>query len=235
MTYEAILLEKSANIGYVTLNRPQVLNAINFQMRQELAEAFAQLEIDPEVRVVVLSGAGKRAFSVGADIKEFDRPQAELGWEKWSSIGISDKPIIAAIQGYCLGAGFQMVLRCDLRIATQNAQFGLPEITLGIMTSDGGSQRLPRLVGITKALEMTLTGEMITAQEAYDFKLVNKVVPNEELLPVTKKLAEVIASKDPDLVKIYKKAIYRGSDLPLNSALELEQHLAQIANKKLRS
>ena len=234
MNYQAINYEKKDFIGHVVLNRPQVLNAINAQMRKELVEVFSVMEGDPEVRAVIMSGAGERAFSGGADIKEFGTRPVEETRTGWDKVGnLFGKPVIAAVHGFCVGGALQMVLKCDIIIASEDAQFGLPEIDLGIMVSDGGTQRLVRLIGPNKTLEMVLTGGRITAQEAYNFGLINKVVPREELMPLAQKMAKSIANKDSRLVQYYKEAVYRGRDLPLEAGLELERDLAKMAKTEM--
>lgn len=224
---ETVIYEEENGVGYIRLNRPQAMNAVNFKMRNELAEIFSRVSNDPVVKVIVLMGAGEKAFSVGADIKEFSTPQAVLGWDRWSTVGISEKPVIASIHGHCLGAAFQLILRCDIRVASRDAQFGLPEINFGVMVSDGGSQRLPRLIGLPKALEIIWTGNSISAQEAYDFGLVNRIADNhEELLTITKKIAESIATKNTKLTRIYKNIVHQGMSMPLEEALQLEHKYA---------
>ena len=232
MDYHYILYNKRDNAGYVELNRPEKLNAINAQMRKELIEVFSIMESDPEIKVGVISGVGEQAFSVGADIKEFNTPAMEENWEGWEKVGTLSKPVIAAIHGYCLGGALQMVLRCDLRIASGDAELGLPEVKMGVMVHDGGTQRLSRLVGLTKALEIILTGERISGQDAYNSGLVNKVVPREELIPAVEKMAKSLTQKDPDLLRLCKEAVYKGYNLPIETALKMEKEIAEIANAK---
>ncbi len=230
--FEVIIYEKRNNIGYVTLNRPQALNAYNIQMRDELYQVLGAIKDDSEVRVVVFAGAGERAFCAGADLTEFLTAPSpviarQVRWERdvWGLFLSIDKPLIAALHGYVLGDGIEIALCCDIRLASEDAQFGMPEPGLGIIPAAGGTQTLPRTINKAKALEMLLTGKWINAEEALRLKLVNQVIPRKELLPRAEELANKIAAYDPIAVSYAKQAIIRGLDLSLEQGLELEARL----------
>ncbi len=231
--FETIIYEKKNDVGYVTLNRPQALNVYNMQMRDELYQVLGAIKDDPEVRVAILKGAGERAFCAGADLSEFltaPSPVAarEARWERdvWGLFLSIDKPLIAALHGYVLGSGIEMALCCDIRVASEDAQFGVPEMGLGIIPAAGGSQTLPRLIGRGYALEMLLSGRWVRAEEACRLKLVNRVVPREELMPTVEKLANKIKAHSPVALSYAKQAINRGLDLSLEQGIELEGRLA---------
>jgi enoyl-CoA hydratase len=229
MPYETLLLEVSNNIATITLNRPHVLNALNAAMLRELDELFATLQSDPEVRVILLRGAGDKAFAAGADISEFAALDAASGEQMvarvnriFRRIETLGKPIIACIQGYALGGGCELALACTLRLAAETARLGQPEIKLGIIPGYGGSQRLPRLVGPSAALKMILTGDPIDAAEALRIGLVDEVLPAAGLMPRAIELATRIAAMPPLAVTAALEAVTQGTDLPLDQALALE-------------
>ena len=233
--FETILYEKYDGVGYLTLNRPQALNAYNIRMRDELYQALEAIRDDDDVRVVILKGAGEKAFCAGADLTEFLTAPSpiiarQVRWERdvWGLFLSIPKPFIVALHGYVLGDGVEMCLCCDIRIASEDAQFGTPEMGLGIITAAGGSQTLPRVVGQAHALDMLLTGRWIKAEEALRMKLVNKVVPRTDLLPTVQRLADKIKSYDPRAVSFAKQAIIRGLDLSLERGLELEARLGKL-------
>jgi len=235
--FEVIIYEKSNDIGYVTLNRPQALNAYNLQMRDELYQVLGAIRDDPEVKIAIFRGAGERAFCAGADLTEFlSAPSPVVArqarWERdvWGLFLSITKPLIAALHGYVLGSGIEIALCCDIRLASEDAQFGLPELGLGIIPAAGGSQTLPRMIGRAKALEILFTGRWITAKEAHRLKLVNQVVSRPDLLPVAEKLARKIRDYDPIVVSCAKQAINRGLDLNLEQGLELEAKLSGFFN-----
>ena len=237
--FEVIIYEKQNDIGYVTLNRPQVLNIYNLQMRDELYQVLGTIEDDPEVKVVIFRGAGERAFCAGADLTEFltapSRVVArQVRWERdvWGLFLSITKPLIAALHGYVLGDGIEIALCCDIRLASEDAQFGVPEMGLGIIPAAGGSQTLPRVIGRAKALEMLLTGQWIKAKEAHRLKLVNQVVPRHDLLPAAERLANKIKAYSPTAVSYAKQAITRGLDLSLDQGLELEARLGRCLKKR---
>jgi enoyl-CoA hydratase len=232
--FETIIYEKQGGIAYITLNRPQALNAYNIKMRDELYEVLGAVRDDPEVAVVILKGAGEKAFCAGADLTEFltaPAPvfarQARFERDVWGLFLSIARPCIAALHGYVLGSGIEMALCCDIRLASEDAQFGLPEPGLGIIPAAGGSQTLPRTIGRAAALEMLLSGRWLTAAEAYKLKLVNRVVPRADLLPEAEKLANKIKSYNKTAVSCIKQAVTRGLDLTLAEGLELEAGLGR--------
>ena len=231
--FETLIYEKEGTLALVTLNRPRVLNAFNIQMRDDLFEVLTAIRDDDEVRVALLKGAGEKAFCVGADLSEFltapspvAARQIRFDRDVWGLLLNIPQPLIAVLHGYVLGSGIEMALCCDLRIASDDAQFGLPEVELGIIPAAGGTQTLPRAVGRACALEMLLTGRRIDAREALQRKLVNRVVPADRLLETARGMAEKIAARDPDIIKGIKKAVMDGMDLPLAQGLDLEKMLA---------
>ncbi|MFC1970468.1 enoyl-CoA hydratase-related protein [Chloroflexota bacterium] len=237
MTYETIIYEKKDKIAYITLNRPRVLNAINGQMFREMHEALYDVRDDPEVWVAIISGAGDRAFSSGHDLKEDTDEGFEEEWKTsfWkprspSIFGTLEiwKPLIAAINGYCLAGGLEVALACDMRIATESACFGMSEVLRALVPGQGGVQRLPRVVPLAIAMELLLTGDMIDAQEAYRIGLVNKVVSFPELMPTAETLAGKICNNGPLTVRAIKESAMRGLDLPLEHALRLNSTLTHI-------
>ncbi|MBN1176914.1 MAG: enoyl-CoA hydratase/isomerase family protein [Dehalococcoidales bacterium] len=232
--FEVIIYEKQDGTGYITLNRPQALNAYNIRMRDELYEVLGAIKDDPEVRVVILKGAGEKGFCAGADLTEFlTAPppvmarRARFDRDIWGRFLSIDIPFIAAMHGYVLGSGIEMALCCDIRLASEDAQFGLPEPGLGIIPAAGGSQTLPRTVGRAAALEMLMSGRWLTAAEALKIKLVNHIVPRDELLKEAEKLAEKVKSHDTAAVRCIKQAVVRGLDLTLAEGLELEAQLGR--------
>jgi enoyl-CoA hydratase len=213
MTYNHIMLTKEteSKIAVIQLNRPQVLNALNFELMDELLHALQTLERDEEALAIVLTG-NEKAFTAGADIKEFAARNsaqmlAENPLEKWQRIEKFPKPLIAAVSGYALGGGCELILMCDIVIASETAKLGLPEVNIGVMPGAGGTQRLTHLIGKFKAMELILTGRTIDAQEAFALGLVSKVVPAAEYLEEAKRVAREIASKSPIAVRAAKEAV----------------------------
>ena len=230
--FEVIIYEKNAGTGYITLNRPQALNAYNIRMRDELFEVLGAVRDDPDVQVIILKGAGEKAFCAGADLTEFlTAPppvfarQARFARNVWERFLGIDKPFIAALHGYVLGSGIEMALCCDIRLAAADARFGLPEPGLGIIPAAGGSQTLPRVVGRAASLDMLMSGRWLTAEEALKIKLVNRIVPREQLLTEADKIADRIKSFDATAVRLVKQAVTRGLDLTLEEGLKLEENL----------
>ena len=230
--FEVIIYEKQNDIGYVTLNRPEALNAYNLQMRDELYQVLGAIKDDPEVKVAIFRGAGERAFCAGADLSEFLTAPSpviarQVRWERdvWGLFLSITKPLIAALHGYVLGSGIEIALCCDIRLASEDVQFGLPEVGLGIIPAAGGSQTLPRLIGGAQALEILLTGRWIKAEEAHRLKLVNQVVSRHELLPAAERLANKLKAYSPIALSYAKQAITRGLDLSLDEGLALEANL----------
>ena len=227
--FEVIIYEKQNEVGYVTLNRPHALNAYNIQMRDELYQVLAAIRDDPDVKVAIFKGAGERAFCAGADLTEFLTAPSpiiarQVRWERdvWGLFLSITKPLIAALHGYVLGDGIEIALCCDIRVASEDAQFGAPEMGLGIIPAAGGSQTLPRVVGKAHALDILFSGRWIKAEEARRLKLVNKVVARADLLPAAERLANKIKAYDPMAISYAKQAITRGLDLSLGQGLELE-------------
>ncbi len=232
---QTIIYEKRNGMGYVTLNRPEVLNIYNIQMRDELYQVLKAIKDDPEVIVAIFRGAGERAFCAGADLSEFlTAPSPVIArwarWQRdvWGLFSSLPQPLIAAVHGYVLGSGIEMALCCDLRIASEDARFGLPEVSLGIIPAAGGTQTLPRTIGRAKSLEMLLTNHWIGAEEALAVGLVNRVVPRKELLPTAEVLAKKIMSLRPIAVRCAKEAIRRGSEMSLREGFELEKQMANL-------
>lgn len=220
MAYETLLYEKRHAIGYVTINRPEKLNALNRTVMQELLECFQGLQKDNDVRVVILTGAGDKAFAAGADINELavqtpvvGKETALRGQKVLDLIEDLGKPVIAAINGFALGGGCELAMACTLRVAAENARLGQPEVKLGLIPGYAGTQRLPRLVGKCRALEMILTGEPVTAPEAHRIGLVNQVVPPPELVAAAEKLAEKIIANAPLAVKFVLEAVNHGMEM----------------------
>jgi enoyl-CoA hydratase len=229
MEYVNLLVSVSERIATVTVNRPKSLNALNPATVRELSAAFAEIADREDVGVVVLTGAGEKAFVAGADISEmrnFNAVQALefalFGQGVLERIERLPQPVIGAINGFALGGGCELAMACDLLIAADTARFGQPEVNLGIIPGYGGTQRLPRLVGRNIAKEMVLTGEMITSQRAYEIGLVNRVVPQAELMGAARETAAKILSKGPIAVRTAKMAMNRGLDLDLSNACALE-------------
>ncbi|HEY9681688.1 MAG TPA: enoyl-CoA hydratase-related protein [Oculatellaceae cyanobacterium] len=226
-TYQNILTSVEENIGVVTLNRPKVLNALNHELMDELVSALESFEKDEKVRAIVLTGS-ERAFAAGADIKEMSEESAisillKNRFATWDKIRTMKKPIIAAVSGFALGGGCELAMNCDIIIASESAQFGQPEINLGVIPGAGGTQRLTRVVGKYKAMEMILTGRPITAHEALAMGLVNKVVPVELFLEEAKAMAKEIAKKSPIAVRLAKEAVLKTFDMSISEGLEFER------------
>jgi len=230
VTYETILVEREAALAVVTLNRPKVLNALNITMVRELADAVADLDADASVRCIILTGSGDKAFAAGADIAELGAlPNAveavklvHRGQGLTLQLERMRTPTIAAVNGFALGGGCELAMGCDIRIASEKARFGQPEVTLGLLPGYGGTQRTARLLGRGMAMYLCLSGEMIDAKEALRVGLVERVVPHEELLTEAKRIATAIASRAPLAVAATKRAIDDGAELSVAAALEIE-------------
>jgi enoyl-CoA hydratase len=237
MTYETLLLAVAEGVATLTLNRPQALNAITLRMKEELAAALDAVAADDKAHVLVITGAGERAFCAGADIKEralseptpaefFFRQQATH--RLFTRIEQFTKPVIAALNGVAFGGGAEIALCADLRIAAEHAQFGLTEVDLGVIPAGGGTQRLPRLVGAAKAKELIFTAARLTAAEALALGLVNRLVPGAQLAGAAQALAAAIAGKPPLAVRLAKQAIDKGLQTDTQTALDFELYAAAI-------
>ena len=227
----AILTERRESVALLTINRASTLNALDVPTLLELESVFAALEGDAAVRAIVFTGAGERAFVAGGDITDLDSRQglahylefAEIVHRVFGRIERSDKPTLGAINGWALGGGTELVLALDLRIAADSAKFGLPEITLGLFPGAGGTQRILRQLPACRAKELMFTGDHITAQEALAIGLVNRVVPKAEVVAATLELAAKIAAKSPLVLKLLKRTLREGAEMPLPQALAYEQ------------
>jgi enoyl-CoA hydratase len=230
---ERIVVETADHIAVVTINRPKVLNALDVPTLLELETAFERVERDDDVRVIIITGAGERAFVAGGDIADLNsrnglahyREFAEIVHRVFRKIEICDKPTIAAVNGYALGGGTELVLATDIRILAENARLGLPEITLGLFPGAGGTQRIIRQVPPCRAKEIMFTGEQISAADAVAIGLANKVVPQQEVVAEARKLAAKIAAKSPLVLKLLKRTLTNGADMPLSAALPYEQSM----------
>lgn len=223
MTYETILFEKREDLAILTMNRPDSLNSINTRMQAEMKSLWEEIEQDRSIRVIIITG-GEKCFSAGADIKEQfpagqSRPSSRDQFKKFED---DDRPFIAAISGFCLGGGLELALCCDLRLATPSSKFGLVELKIGSVPGAGGMQRLPRLIGITKAKEMLYTASRIDAEEAYRIGLINKVVPESALLDEAVQLAQTMLEFPPHGLKIAKRCVNEGMQVDLQTALKLD-------------
>ncbi len=237
--FETVEYEKSAGgIAVLTLNRPQVLNAFNVQMRDDVYAVLEAVRDDPDVRGLLVRGAGDRAFCAGADLTEFGSASSQViarqvRWERdvwglWLSI---DKPMVAAIHGYCLGSGMEMASVCDLRVAADDAVFGMPEVGLGLLPAAGGTQLLPRLLGQGRALDVLLSGRRFTAGDALRYGFITRAVPTEELKTTALALLRQVIAAPAETLAAAKRAIREGLDLPLAQGLALERRLASQAIK----
>jgi enoyl-CoA hydratase len=229
MTYENLKVETRDGVAIVTINRPEKLNALNDRTVEELDAAFAAIGSDPHLRGAILTGAGEKAFVAGADINELavmtplqGEASSRLGQAALAEIESLGKPVIAAINGFALGGGCELALACHMRFAAEGAKIGLPEVGLGIIPGYGGTQRLPRLVGLGRALELIATAQVIDAAEAFRIGLVNRVLPAAELLPHCEKVAETILSRGPVAVRCAMDAAIRGMETDLAHGLEME-------------
>ncbi|MFY0642887.1 MAG: enoyl-CoA hydratase/isomerase family protein [Bacteroidia bacterium] len=229
MSYEFIKVDAQyqEHVALIQLNRPKELNALNLQLMLDIKKALMELDNDPQVRAIVITG-NERAFAAGADIKQMaGKTAVDMlkidQFSTWDQIRKTKKPLIAAVSGFALGGGCELVMQCDMVIASETAQFGQPEIKIGVMPGAGGTQRLPRAVGKVKAMEMVLTGEFIDANEALRIGLINKVVPIELYLSEAVKMAQKVASMSPIAVQMAKESVLKAFEQPLQEALYFER------------
>ena len=237
MNFENILFEKKNSIAYVTVNRPKVLNALNMATMDELRAAFHETKNDVEVRVVILTGAGEKAFIAGADIGELAqntgvvaKEYTHRGQSVLNLIENLGKPVIACINGFALGGGCEIAMACTMRLASETAKLGQPEVKLGIIPGYGGTQRLPRLVGKGVAMQLLLTGEIITAPEAYRIGLVNEVTAPPDLIPRAEAIAQKIIANAPLAVQYTMEAVNKGMEMALAEGLYIEAALFGVAS-----
>ncbi|MGQ9624568.1 MAG: enoyl-CoA hydratase/isomerase family protein [Candidatus Bathycorpusculaceae bacterium] len=230
MEFKYIIYEKGENIATITLNRPEALNAISKEVIDEVLQALEDVRNDENIRVVVITGAGEKAFSAGADIKAMKgmnglkaRELSTMGGRLCDAIESLEKPVIAAINGFALGGGLELAMACDIRIASENARMGQTEINIGLIPGWGGTQRLTKLIGMTKAKELVFTGKMIDARTAEQLGLVNMAVPLEKFKETVWQFASELASRAPVALKVAKALINKGAYISLDSALALER------------
>lgn len=233
MSYEQILVVAEGSVGRIQLNRPKALNALNSQLMAELVDALQQFERDPAIRCLLLHG-DERAFAAGADIKEMADQGAIDMYQRdfislWDAVYRIRKPIIAAVSGFALGGGCELAMACDIIIASETARFGQPEINLGVLPGAGGTQRLTRAVGKSLAMEMVLTGRMLSAEEARAAGLVSRVVPPEFYLEEARKVAQEIAAKSPVAAQLAKEAVLGAFETSLAGGIQLERRLFYMA------
>ncbi len=234
-TSDKILLDKRDGVGWLTINNPERRNAISLDMWEAMGSGFQDFASDDEVRCVVMRGAGDKAFVAGADISEFegkspvDQHRVMTDSSVFVAVDRFPKPIIAAINGFCLGGGCELAMACDIRIASEGAKLGQPEINLGLLPGGGGTQRLPRLVGMGAALKLLYTGDFIRADEAHRIGLVDEVVPAGDVATRAKELAEAIAAKSPVALRLIKQAVRTSLRTPLDEGLSQEVSLFALA------
>ncbi len=237
MEYKTLLYEKADRIGTITLNRPKAMNALNSDVLSDLSGVIDEIAADDDVKVVIITGGNEKFFAAGADIKELETLITPVDAHKFSvkvQQGIGklenlEKPVIAAISGFCLGGGCELSMACDIRIAAENALFGQPEIMLGVIPGGGGTQRLPRIVGLSKAKELLYTGGQMDASEAYRVGMVSKVVPVDSLMEETRKMAKKIARQPGVALSVTKRVLNDGMNVShISSALEFEAHGFEI-------
>ncbi len=231
-----VLYSKRGAVAYLTLNRPQALNAYDVQMRDELFTLLEAVRDDPDVRVIVLNGAGERAFCAGADLTEFGSAPSQaiarqVRWERdiWGLFAAMPKPMVAAMHGYVIGSGVEIACLCDIRIAADDALFSMPEAALGMIPAAGGTQTLRRVIGASRTMEVVLSNRRIATDEALAIGLVHIATTRERLMPTADTVADALAALPPTVVANAKRAIWDGSDLPLRDALALEDRLARRA------
>ena len=231
--FETILYDKRDGVAFLTLNRPDAVNAFNVHMRDDLAEVLDAVRDDPGVRGLLIAGAGGKGFCAGADLTEFGTAPSQaiargVRWERdlWSALAGLPVPVIAAVHGHCIGSGVEIAAFCDLRIAAHDAVFSMPETALGLIPAAGGTQTIPRIIGESSAAALILAGERLSAQDALQRGLVHWTVPRERLLAEAERRLRGVIEAPPQLLALVKRAVREGGDLPLNDALLLERRLA---------
>lgn len=230
--FDTIIYDKRDGVAHIRLDRPQVHNAFNVTMRDDLFQVLLAVRDDPEVRLVIVSGGGP-SFCAGADLTEFGTAPSqtiarEVRWQRdvWGLLMGLPKPVIAAVHGYCIGSGLEIAMLCDLRIASDDARFSMPETALGLIPAAGGTQSLPRMVGVPNALDLLLTGRELDASEALALGLVNRVVPADSLLQEAEAMAQCLLQVDQGVLQAAKGSVVQGADMGLEAALDLESSLA---------
>jgi len=233
-TFNTIIYEKEHMVAHVILNRPHVINAFNMEMRDELYQVLGAIRDDPGVHVVILKGAGSKGFCSGADLEEFGTAPSQtiarkVRWERdiWTRFLENKQPIISVLHGYVLGSGLEMAMLCDIRISTKSTVFGMPEVALSMIPAAGGTQTLPRICGVSRALDLLLTNRRLNATEAKKWGLIHKIVEDQFLANEVKYLSEEIASFNPKRLQSTKEALNRGLEIPLQDALEMESRLSK--------
>ena len=234
--FETLIYEKEGQVARISLDRPAVLNAYNVQMRDDFSEALHAVADDPDVTALLITGEG-RGFCAGADLTEFGTAPSQViarkvRWERdvWGQLTGMDKPVVAAVHGFCIGSGLEIALLCDLRVAAEDTVFAMPEVRLGMIPAAGGTQTLTRNTGSSRALDLLLTGRRFTAREALGMGLVTRVCPPEDLRRDARRLAASLAEADAGAVALLKRALREGPDLPLRDALELERRLVILSS-----
>jgi enoyl-CoA hydratase len=230
--FEGLIFQKEEPLAVIRINRPASMNALSNALTEEFDQAFNLIEQDESIRALIITGTGEKAFMAGADIKELEerdfvlgRSQTKRRQEVFNRIAGMNIPVIAAINGFALGAGLELAIACTIRIASENARMGSPEVNLGIIPGDGATQRLPRLIGFGRAMEMVLTGDFIDAARAERIGLVNHVVPHDELMEAARKMASKLAQKAPLAIQCAKEAVNRSLEVGLNEGLAHESYL----------
>lgn len=238
--FETILFDKDdQGIARITLNRPKALNAFNTRMRDELYEVLSAIRLDDEVRATIIKGSGEKAFCAGADLKEFLTVPSAVAAKRirevrdlWRLFLAIPQPLIAALHGYVIGSGVEIALYCDLRIASEDVVFSMPEVSLGILPAAGGTQTLPRILGLSRALDMLLTGRRVEGAEALDCGMVTRLLPGEHLSGSAEEIARRIASFDPEVVRQAKRSVLQGMDMTLLQGLDLERRLVEQVRRR---
>lgn len=230
--FKTLLFQVHGAVAHISLNRPQVVNAYNVQMRDDFSEALAAVQLDPDIRTLLITGEG-RGFCAGADLTEFGTAPSQViarqvRWERdvWGQLVNLHKPIVAAMHGYCIGSGLEIALLCDIRLAATGTVFALPEVHLGMIPAAGGTQTLPRAIGTSRAMDLLLTGRRIESEEALSMGLITRLTPPESLRDEAWRLADKLAELPTDAVAAMKQLLRQGMDLDLPKALELESRLA---------